>query len=74
LPIFRASSNWPNFHALRYNAPLILRRLKIDPVVRKEMLGHSSLSVTDDVYGHSTPTMHKEAAQEIERLFDERNG
>jgi integrase len=61
------------FHASRHNASLILRRLNIDPVVRKEILGHSSLSMTDDVYGHSTPKMHQEAAQEIDRLFDDRN-
>jgi len=57
------------FHALRHNASLILRRLGIDPVVRKEMMGHRSLRLTDDVYGHSTPEMHREAANELDRLF-----
>jgi integrase len=59
------------FHGLRHNASLILRKLGIDPVVRKEMLGHTSLDMTDGVYGHTTPKMHKEAAQEIDRLLDE---
>jgi integrase len=59
-------------HALRHNASLILRKLGIDPVVRKEMLGHASIDMTDGIYGHTTPTMHKEAAQEIDRLLDER--
>ena len=60
------------FHGLRHNASLILRRLGIDPVVRKEMLGHTSMDMTDGVYGHTTPKMHEEAAQEIDRLLDER--
>lgn len=59
------------FHALRHNASRILRRLKIDPVVRMEMLGHTSLEMTDITYGHATQEMHKEAAEEIGRLFGE---
>ena len=59
------------FHALRHNASLILRRLKIDPVVRMEMLGHTSLDMTDGTYGHATQQMHKKAAEEIDRLFGE---
>ena len=59
------------FHALRHNASLILRKLKIDPVVRKEMLGHSHLDMTDGLYGHTTPDMHEQAAQKIDRLLDE---
>lgn len=58
------------FHALRHNASLILRRLGIDSIVRKEMLGHASLDMTDGTYGHTTPKMHEEAAQEIDRLLD----
>ncbi|HLZ61251.1 MAG TPA: tyrosine-type recombinase/integrase, partial [Ktedonosporobacter sp.] len=57
------------FHGLRHNASLILRNLGIDPVVRKEMLGHSRLDMTDGVYGHTTPKMHKKAAEEINRVF-----
>jgi integrase len=43
--------------------------LGIDPVVRKEMLGHNSLRMTDDVYGHTTPKMHKDAAGELDHFF-----
>jgi integrase len=60
------------FHGLRHNASLILRKLGIDPVVRKEMLGHTSMDMTDGIYGHTTPKMHQEAAQEIDCLLDER--
>ncbi len=59
------------FHVLRHNASLILRGLGIDPVVRKEMFGHAGMGMTDGVYGHTTLKMHREAAQEIDRLLDE---
>jgi integrase len=58
------------FHGLRHNASLILRRMGIDAVVRKEILGHRSILMTDDMYRHSTSRMHKEAAKDIDRLFD----
>jgi integrase len=57
------------FHTLRHNASLILRKLGIDPVVRMEMLGHSSMEMTDGVYGHATPQMHQQAAKQLKRLF-----
>lgn len=66
----RAGLEHMKFHALRHNASLILRNLGIDPVVRKEMLGHSSLAVTDDTYGHSTVKMHKQAADQIKKWLD----
>jgi hypothetical protein len=43
-------------------------RVGIDPVVRKEMLGYTSIDMTDGVYGHTTPKMHQEAAQEIDHI------
>jgi integrase len=62
------------FHALRHNANLILRRMGVDPVVRKEMLGHEDLATTDGVYGYSTLEMHKQVAEMMDRLFgDEEN-
>ncbi len=35
------------------------------------MLGHTSIDMTDGVYGHTTSKMHQEAAQEIDRLLNE---
>lgn len=57
------------FHALRHNANAILRRMKIDAVVRKEMLGHEKINMTEEVYGRATSEEHQEAALEIDRLF-----
>jgi integrase len=57
------------FHALRHNASSILRKLKLDPVVRKEILGHANIDMTDEVYGHATSEDHQDAAQEMDRSF-----
>ena len=39
----------------------------VHPKVVSELLGHSQVSVTLDLYSHVTPTIHREAA----RAFDE---
>ena len=39
----------------------------VHPKVVSELLGHSQVSVTLDLYSHVTPTIHREAA----RVFDE---
>jgi integrase len=67
----RARLEHMKFHGLRHNASLILRRMGIDAVVRKEIFGHKSILMTDDVYGHSTSRMHEEAAKDIDRLFND---
>jgi len=38
----------------------------VHPKIVSEMLGHSQVSITLDLYSHVTPTMHQEAA----RIFD----
>ena len=39
--------------------------------VVSERLGHSTIMVTIDVYGHVLPAMDAEAAAEIEAVFNE---
>lgn len=62
------------FHALRHNANAILRRMKIDAVVRKRILGHEKIDMTDDVYGHATQEDLREAAQQLDRFFHHPEG
>jgi len=35
----------------------------------QEMLGHTTIALTLDVYSHVTPTMHDEAAATMERVL-----
>jgi site-specific recombinase XerD len=41
----------------------------IHPKVVSEMLGHSQISITLDLYSHVTPTMQAEASKAMERLL-----
>lgn len=39
------------------------------PMAVKEMMGHSSIRVTYDIYGHLFPTMHAEGIRAVQNLF-----
>lgn len=49
------------FHDLRHTAATLLLGKGIHPKVVSELLGHSQVGVTLDLYSHVTPTMHREA-------------
>jgi integrase len=48
------------FHDLRHSAATILLMKGVHPKVVQEILGHSSISMTMDVYSHVLPSMQKE--------------
>jgi integrase len=50
------------FHALRHSAATLLLGLGVHPVIVQEMLGHSAVSVTMDIYSHATPILQRDAA------------
>jgi integrase len=54
------------FHDLRHTAATLLLGRGVHPKILSEMLGHSQVSITLDLYSHVTPRMHQEAA----RIFD----
>lgn len=60
------------FHDLRHTFATILLEKGISPKVVSEMLGHSSIRVTMDIYSHVSMEMQSEASQEIENAL--RNG
>lgn len=57
------------FHDLRHTAATLLLGERVHPKVVSEMLGHSQVSITLDIYSHVTPTMHEEAARTFDRLL-----
>lgn len=57
------------FHDLRHSAATIWLALGINPKVIQELLGHSNIRVTLDVYSHVLPTMHKEAMDSLDASF-----
>jgi integrase len=59
-------------HDLRHTAASYLLVQGVHPKVVQEMLGHSTITLTLDTYSHVLPSMHDEAAQHMDRLFQGR--
>ncbi|MGB8343425.1 MAG: site-specific integrase [Ktedonobacteraceae bacterium] len=57
------------FHDLRHSAATILLSMNIHPKVVQELLGHSTISMTMDIYSHVLPSMHKEAMDKWDDAF-----
>jgi integrase len=57
------------FHDLRHTAATLLLGKGINPKVVSEMLGHSQISITLDIYSHVTPHMQEAAAQAMDEVF-----
>ncbi|HVR88333.1 MAG TPA: tyrosine-type recombinase/integrase [Candidatus Limnocylindria bacterium] len=57
------------FHDLRHTAATLLLTAGTHPSVVAERLGHSTPSLTLNVYSHVTPTMQKEAAATLDAML-----
>jgi integrase len=61
-------------HDLRHTAGAIASKSGMHPMAVKEMMGHSSIKVTYDVYGHLFPTMHEAGIAALEATFRAESG
>lgn len=57
------------FHDLRHSAATLLLEQGIHPKIVSEMLGHTRISTTLDLYSHVTPTMQRQAVAAFEALL-----
>ena len=57
------------FHDLRHSAATILLNLGVHPKVVQELLGHSQIGMTMDIYSHVLPTMQRAAMDSWDRTF-----
>jgi integrase len=57
------------FHDLRHSHATQLLLAGVHPKVAQERLGHSSISVTLDLYSHVTATMQEDAAAKLDMAF-----
>jgi len=57
------------FHDLRHSAASLLLAQGVHPRAIMELLGHSSITVTMNVYGHVMPAMMRDAADKMEAIF-----
>lgn len=53
------------FHDLRHSAASLLLKLSVHPKIVQELLGHTQISMTMDVYSHVLPAMHQEAINKL---------
>lgn len=62
---------FPNFrfHDLRHTHATIMLKEGVPPNVVSERLGHSSVSITMDIYSHVLPGMQEEAAKAFENAL-----
>lgn len=56
-------------HDARHTVATLLLSSGVHPKVVSEMLGHSTVAITLDVYSHATPTMHRQAARILDGLL-----
>jgi integrase len=59
------------FHDLRHSAATLLLSMGVHPKIVQEMLGHSEISMTMDIYSHVLPTMQREAVSRLNQIFME---
>lgn len=57
------------FHDLRHTAATLLLEQNVNAKVVQEMLGHTRISTTLDLYSHVTPTMQQRAVETLDRAI-----
>ena len=62
------------FHDLRHTFASLMLLGGVHPKVVSEMLGHSSVAFTLDVYSHVTPTLQKAAMRRLDEMLGPRLG
>ena len=65
----RAGLDGVRFHDLRHTAATLMLGRGVHPKVASEMLGHSTVAITLNLYSHVTKTMGREAARAMEELL-----
>ncbi len=60
------------FHDLRHSAATLWISLGVSPNVIQELLGHQNITTTLGIYGHVLPTMHQQAIDRLDELFNKK--
>lgn len=57
------------FHDLRHSAATLLLSLGVHPKVVQELLGHTQISMTMDIYSHVLPGLQRDAMSKLNTVF-----
>lgn len=57
------------FHDLRHTTASLLLHQKVQPRVVADLLGHSEIRTTMDLYSHVAPVLRREAAEQMDALL-----
>jgi integrase len=57
------------FHDLRHSAATLLLSLGVHPKVVQELLGHTQIGITMDVYSHVLPGMQQDAMGKLNEVL-----
>ena len=57
------------FHDLSHSAATILLIMDVHPKVVQEILGHSQIAITLDVYSHALPSLQEEVTKQWDSEF-----
>ena len=55
---------------LRHSAASVMLTRGVPPEVVSEILGHSSIAITGDIYGHVSPDVARQAMDTLGDAFD----
>jgi integrase len=70
----KASLPRMRFHDLRHSAATLLLGMGVHPKIVSELLGHTQIGITLDLYSHVTATMQRDAVQAFEELLGSSQG
>ncbi len=62
------------FHDLRHSAATLLLKMGVHPKIVSELLGHTQIGITLDLYSHVTATMQRDAVEAFEELLGSSQG
>ena len=72
LRVAAAKANLPHagLHTLRHSAANVMLTRGVPLKVMSEILGHSSIAITGDIYGHVSPDVARQAMSTLGEAFD----
>ena len=57
------------FHDLRHSCASLMLMAGVHPKIVSEMLGHSTVAITLDIYSHVTPGLQEAAAKRLDSVL-----